>query len=453
MLLIKNFYLYSMNIPELYKIFQKYPRVTTDSRNPVPGSIFFALKGDNFDGNKFANDALKVCEYAIVDDSDVVSSDRYILVDNALETLQKLSNYHRSKFNIPIIGITGTNGKTTTKELTGKVLNKAYKTFVTQGNFNNHIGVPLSLLQINSDHEMAIVEMGASKPGDIKELCEIAAPTHGIITNVGKAHLEGFGSFETVMQTKGELYDYLYINNGTAFVNYDNEYLEDMNPPRKTIHYGVSRFTHCQGQIVAETPTVSFRWISTGEMVYDDAELDWSDKNRFIRLNLVGSYNFENALAAVCIGNFFDVADLDIKTALEEFVPGNYRSQLMKTDKNQLIVDSYNANPTSMKLAIDDFVKFKADAKVLILGDMLELGRVSNREHDVVVHYLSEMNNFEDVFYVGEEFLGLKDDSSPYWFKNVDELVEYLKKHKLTNKTILLKGSRGIQLEKVLPYL
>ncbi len=453
MLLIKNFYLYCMNITDLYKIFQKYPKITTDSRKPLPNSIFFAIKGENFDGNKFAEDALEVCRFAVVDDSDVVKNDRFILVDNALKTLQDLAKYHRSQFDIPVIAITGTNGKTTTKELTGKVLNKKYKTFVTRGNLNNHIGVPLSLLQITEEYEMAIIEMGASKSGDIKELCEIAAPTHGVITNVGKAHLEGFGSFETVMQTKGELYDYLYINNGTAFVNYDNEYLEDMNPPRKTIHYGVSRFTHCQGQIVKESPMVSFKWISTGEMVYDDAELNWSDNKRYIELNLVGSYNFENALAAVCIGNFFDVDDLDIKKALEEFIPGNYRSQLMQTENNQLIVDSYNANPTSMKLAIDDFIKFEANAKVLILGDMLELGRVSNREHDVIVHYLADSNNFEHVFFVGNEFLELKDDSTPYWFKNVDELSKHLETNKLKNKTILIKGSRGMKLEKVLPYL
>lgn len=442
-----------MKILELHKIFQRFPKICTDSRISEEDSIFFALKGENFDGNQFASEALKKCEYAVVDDPSVVKNDHYILVESVLSTLQNLAQYHRTFHKIPVIAITGTNGKTTTKELIARVLNKGYNTFSTSGNYNNHIGVPLSLLELNENHEIAVIEMGANKPGDIRELCEIVQPTHGIITNVGKAHLEGFGSFEKVMETKGELYDYLYVNNGTAFVNYDNEYLEDMNPPRKTIHYGISRFTHCQGQLITDSPFVSFRWISTGEMVYDDAELDWSDQNRYIELNLVGSYNFENALAAACIGSFFDVPDKKIKEALESYKPQNYRSQYLKTDRNVLIVDSYNANPTSMKLAIEDFVKFNADAKILILGDMLELGQVSSREHDVLIHYVKELNTFEDVYYVGNEFYSLKNDSTKHWYKSVDELKEILKKNGLKNKTILLKGSRKIQLEQLISSL
>ncbi|PLX14702.1 MAG: UDP-N-acetylmuramoyl-tripeptide--D-alanyl-D-alanine ligase [Salinivirgaceae bacterium] len=442
-----------MNIAKLYKIFKEYPLISTDSRNPKPDSIFFALKGESFDGNRFAKDALKVCKYAVVDDPEVVEDDRYLLVSSVLIALQNLSRFHRNHLDLPIIAITGTNGKTTTKELISAVLNKKYKAYSTVGNFNNHIGVPLSLLEITTEHELAVIEMGASKQGDIKELCEIAQPTHGIITNVGKAHLEGFGSFEKVMKTKGELYDFLYLNNGTAFVNYDDEYLEDMNPPRKTIHYGVSRFTHCQGQLINEYPFVSFKWIATGEMVYDDGELDWSAPENQIQLKLVGAYNYENALAAVCIGNYFDVDAKSMKEALEAYEPKNLRSQFKETDSNTLIIDSYNANPTSMKLALDGFAGYKVDNKILILGDMLELGRVSRREHDVLIHHISELEAFDDTYFVGEEFYNLKNEITQHWFKNVDELVAYFKDNPLKGKTILLKGSRGIKLEKVIDSL
>jgi UDP-N-acetylmuramoyl-tripeptide--D-alanyl-D-alanine ligase len=442
-----------MNIANLYELFKEHPYISTDSRNPKPGSIFFALKGENFDGNKFAEQALEVCKYAVVDDPEVVKDERYLLVNSVLYTLQNLSRFHRNHLDIPIIAITGTNGKTTTKELINSVLSQKYNVYSTKGNFNNHIGVPLSILEITSDHELAVIEMGASKQGDIKELCEIAQPTHGIITNVGKAHLEGFGSFEKIMKTKGELYDFLYLNNGTAFVNYDNEYLEDMNPPRKTIHYGVSRFTHCQGQLLNDYPFVSFKWIATGEMVYDDAELDWSNSENEIQLKLVGAYNYENALSAVCIGNYFDVEAVEIKKALENYQPTNLRSQYKKTKYNELIIDSYNANPTSMKLAVDGFAGYNVDHKILILGDMLELGRVSRREHDVLLHSISELKAFENIYLVGDEFLNLRNDLTSYWFKNVDELIVHFKKQPIKGKSILIKGSRGIQLEKVVDFL
>lgn len=442
-----------MNIEELYAIYEKYPKIITDSRKATAGSIFFALKGENFDGNNFAKDALNICQYAVVDNPDVAINERYILVDNVLHTLQNLAVHHRKQFDIPIIAVTGTNGKTTTKELIAEVLRMKYKVYATEGNLNNHIGVPLTLLKITGTYDMAIIEMGANKAGDIKELCEIAQPTHGIITNVGKAHLEGFGTFEKVMETKGELYDYLYIHEGTAFVNYDNEYLEDMNPPKKTIHYGVSRFTHCQGLIIKSIPAVNFRWIATGEMVYDDAELDWRAEERQIQLKLIGSYNFENALAAVCIGNYFDISDQAIKTALENYEPNNYRSQYIKTDQNVLVVDSYNANPTSMKISIDDFIQMEGNNKVLILGDMLELGRVSSREHDVLIHYVTELDNVEALYFVGSQFYELKQEDNAHWFRDVDELVSYVKAHPVKGKTIFLKGSRGITLEKILPLL
>ncbi len=442
-----------MSILELYKIFQQNPKICTDSRVAEPHSIFFALKGENFNGNKFAAEALEKCAFAVVDDPEIVLSERYLLVDDVLQTLQELAKTHRQQLSMPVIAITGSNGKTTTKELIANVLKKAYRVYSTKGNYNNHIGVPLSLLELSSEYEIAVIEMGANKPGDIRELCEIAQPTHGIITNVGKAHLEGFGTFEKIMKTKGELYDYLYVNDGIAFVNYDNEYLEDMNPPRKTIHYGVSKFTHCQGQLISDSPFVSFRWISTGEMVYDETDLDWSDKDRYVELNLVGSYNFENGLAATCVGSYFNVSERKIKAALESYKPDNNRSQYLKTENNVLIVDSYNANPTSMKLAIEDFVKFDANSKILVLGDMFELGKVSSREHDVLIHFIEELNTFEDVYYVGNEFYQLKNDSTRNWFKDVKALAAELKKNKLRNKTILLKGSRGMEMERLIPEL
>jgi len=443
-----------MDIAQLYNLYTEHSNVCTDTRNLISNSIFFALRGNNFNGNNFANKALTVCDYAVVDDPKVVQSEKYILVDNVLETLQNLALFHRKRLNIPVIAITGTNGKTTTKELVTKVLEQRYKVKSTRGNYNNHIGVPLTVLTITPDTQLAVIEMGASKIGDIKELCEIALPTHGIITNVGKAHLEGFESFENILKTKGELYNYLYENNGVAFVNYDNEYLEDMNPPRKTIHYGVSRFTHCQGILVDEIPFVSFRWVSTGEMVYDDADINWSSEDRYIKLKLVGKYNFENALAAVCVGTFFNIDDAEIKTALEAYQPLNNRSQHMQTEKNQLIVDCYNANPTSMKLSIESLLKFPNEPKVLILGDMLELGKVSSREHDVLIHWISELEGVSSVCFVGAQFYELKRDmSNAMWFASVVELHKFLSEQPISKSIILLKGSRGVKLEEVLGLL
>ncbi|MDA3867683.1 MAG: UDP-N-acetylmuramoyl-tripeptide--D-alanyl-D-alanine ligase [Salinivirgaceae bacterium] len=443
-----------MKIDDLYKLFLDHPKICTDTRILEPNSLFFALKGERFDGNIFAGKALEVCKYAVVDDPNVVKGESYILVDDVLSALQALAQKHRESISIPIIAITGTNGKTTTKELMASVLQTEFNTYATKGNLNNHIGVPLSILEIPLDCQMAIIEMGANKVGDIMELCQIAKPTHGVITNVGKAHLEGFGSFENIMRAKGELYDYLYVNGGTAFVNYDNEYLEDMNPPRKTIHYGVSRFTHCQGQIIKETPFLSFRWISTEELLYDDSELDWSASERAIQLKLVGKYNFENALAAVCVANFFNVDDIHIKNALEKYEPHNNRSQLLETATNKLIVDCYNANPTSMRLAIEVFLKFEGDSKIMILGDMLELGKVSTREHDVLTHYIADLPSIKYVYFVGGEFRSVADETKNFrWFSDVEELINFLQSSPIKNSTVLIKGSRGITLEKVLPVL
>ncbi|HON18897.1 MAG TPA: UDP-N-acetylmuramoyl-tripeptide--D-alanyl-D-alanine ligase [Salinivirgaceae bacterium] len=440
-----------MEIPALYKIFEKHRNISIDSRKDGQNGIFFALKGQNFDGNQFAAEALKTNAYAVVDDPSVALDNRYIVVDNVLNTLHDLAQYHRSHHNIPLIAITGTNGKTTTKELIAAVLSKKYKTYYTKGNLNNHIGVPLSILEITGETEIAVIEMGASRVGDISLLCSIAKPNYGIITNVGKAHLETFGSFEGVQRTKGELYQYLNSRNGTAFVNSDNEFLEDMNPPKKVISYGTSKFNHCQGILFDEPSLVKFAWISSNDMSDESPQIDWKNPNRIIQTKLFGKYNFENALAAVCVGDYFQVEDIAIKEALENYTPQNNRSQLHDTGNNRLIIDCYNANPSSMQSSITNFAQFPGENKLLILGEMLELGNVSQREHDVLLQTIEE-HGFTEVFLVGEGFHREKQTAFKY-FPNVDHLIEYLRSNPLKNHTILLKGSNGVKLEKVIAYL
>lgn len=439
-----------MNTPELYQIFLQYPTICIDSRKATKESLFFALKGDNFDGNKFARQALKKCAYAVVDDPDVVEDERYILVDDVLEKLQKLAAFHRKRLGTPIIAITGSNGKTTTKELIAAVMEKKYKVAYTQGNLNNHIGVPLSLLSMDKDHEFGIIEMGANHLGEIQLLCKITAPDFGIITNVGKAHLEGFGSLEGVKKAKGELYTYLYENDGTAFVNYDNEHLEDMKPPHNIIYYGTKDFTHCQGQIISNELFLNFKWITLDELSSDELVRDEEIRN--IKTKLVGDYNFENALAAVCIGEYFNVDPLSIKEAIENYRPKNNRSQLSVTSNNTLLLDYYNANPTSMHAAILNFVKLDYPDKVFILGDMLELGEASVREHGAVIGLLQELG-LSQVFLVGKNFSNYSEIEAFTFFADVESCMEYLKKNQIKAKQLLLKGSRGMQLEKLVPYL
>ncbi len=441
-----------MNTQTLYELFLKHPAICIDSRKAVSGSLFFAIKGENFDGNKFAEKALEKCDFAIVDDAEVVKNDKYILVDDALTKLQRLAKLHRKRLGIPIIAITGTNGKTTTKELIAKVMSKKYKVSYTQGNLNNHIGVPLTLLSFKHSHEFGIVEMGANHLGEIARLCKIIAPDYGIITNVGKAHLEGFGSFDGVKKAKAELYQYLYENDGVAFVNYDNEQLEDMKPPHSIIYYGTKGFTHCQGKIEKNGMTLSLRWIASDDLTNDDNIVDWTQEGKLIKTNLIGDYNFENVMAAICVGSNFNIDDNQIKTAIEEYTPNNSRSQLMKTAKNIVIVDSYNANPTSMKAALENFNKMKLDNKVVILGDMLELGTAGIREHGVIMSLLQEFK-FEQVFLVGKIFDNYNGQNGVQFFKNSSELSIFLSKNSLSNKNILIKGSRGMQFENVLTYL
>lgn len=439
------------SIEELYTIFEQHPVISTDSRKVIPGSLFFALKGTHFDGNRFASDALASSSFAVVDDPSVATDTRYIVVDNVLQTLQQLATYHRKKLDTTIIAITGTNGKTTTKELISRALAKEYQVIATEGNLNNHIGVPLTLLRMTNETDFGIIEMGASAMGEIAALCQIARPDCGIITNIGKAHLEGFGSFEGVKKAKAELYQYLYQNNGIAFVNADNPILEDMSPPKKSILYGTSKFTHCQGKLRKSGLFTEFNWISTDKMFYDEEPV-WDDERYLIKTQLYGYYNFENLLAAVCIADYFGVNPTLIKQALESYVPLNSRSQILKTQKNTLIIDNYNANPSSMAIAIENFAQLNSLPKCFIGGDMLELGKFAKSEHEAILDMI-ETQHFGKVFLAGPVFQSFSQKYSFEFFENAQELGLYLSKNILEGYCILIKGSRGIALEGVVPYL
>ncbi len=428
-----------MEINDLYTLYKQYPTITTDSRKCVPGSIFFALKGENFNGNQFATQALKEgCSYAIVDEADYVTDDkRIILVDNCLSTLQALAHYHRKALGLPIIGITGTNGKTTTKELTAACLAQKFNVLATEGNLNNHIGVPLTLLKLTSSHEIAIIEMGASHPGDIKELVEITEPNYGIITNVGKAHLQGFGSFEGVLQTKCEMYDFIRTHKGHIFIQHENLYLQPQSNGIEKTEYGISENLFISGSIIDCSPFLFF------EMKHNNISIK-------IQTQLIGSYNLTNALAAAAIAVYFGVKPNKIKDAIETYIPQNKRSQLQKTKYNTLIIDAYNANPTSMGAALDNFVQIKANHKAVILGNMGELGIESENEHRKIIGRLQEAN-FDKVLLSGNEFC--KIDNNFECFSSTNNLIEELKKNPLKGYTILIKGSRSTQLERCIEWL
>ena len=428
-----------MLIKTLYQIYKTHPTITTDSRKCTPGSIFFALKGENFNGNQFATQALKDgCSYAIVDEADYVTDDkRIILVDNCLSTLQALAHYHRKALGLPIIGITGTNGKTTTKELTVACLAQKFNVLATEGNLNNHIGVPLTLLKLTPSHEIAIIEMGASHPGDIKELVEIAEPNYGIITNVGKAHLQGFGSFEGVLQTKCEMYDFIRAHKGHIFIQHENLYLQPQSNGIEKTEYGISENLFISGSIIDCSPFLFF------EMKHNNISIK-------IQTQLIGSYNLTNALAAAAIAVYFGVKPNKIKDAIETYIPQNKRSQLQKTKYNTLIIDAYNANPTSMGAALDNFVQIKANHKAVILGNMGELGIESENEHRKIIGRLQEAN-FDKVLLSGNEFC--KIDNNFECFSSTNNLIEELKKNPLKGYTILIKGSRSTQLERCIEWL
>lgn len=425
-----------MEISELYSIFKEHPTVTTDSRDCPEGSLFFALKGESFNGNAFAEKALEQgCAYAIIDEKKFAKpgDNRYILTDDCLKTLQDLANYHRKQLGTTIIGVTGTNGKTTTKELISTVLSEKYNVLYTQGNFNNHIGVPKTLLRLTKEHEIAVIEMGANHPGEIKTLVNIVEPNYGIITNVGKAHLAGFGSFEGVIRTKGELYDYLREHDGKVFIHNENEHLKGISHDLSLIKYGTSDTENlcANGKVVSCTPFLNFKWRhGAGE---------WHEVNT----HLIGNYNIYNMLAAACIGLYFGVSQEQIDHALSNYIPSNNRSELSVTEHNKLIIDAYNANPTSMSAALVNFRDIEASPKMAILGDMKELGEVSNEEHQKVVDFL-KTTDIKDIWLVGDEFG--KTDCDYLKFKNVDEVKEEIGKRRPEGYYILIKGSNSTKL-------
>ncbi len=430
-----------MKIDTLYRIFIRNPEICTDSRNVSKGSIFFALKGESFNGNQFAAQALKQgSSYAVVDEQKYVTDERYILVDDVLSLLQQLALFHRMHFNIPVIAITGTNGKTTTKELIKSILINRHHVVSTYGNLNNHIGVPLSLLKIKDNTEIVIIEMGANHRGEIAKLCKLAIPTHGMITNIGTAHLEGFGNIETIVRTKTELYEYLDKNGGVIFFNKGNNILADhlSEISCEKISYG-GKSGNYSGIIYSSVPTLELKVLI--------------DNNSFaLKTNMFGAYNFENVLAAMCIGSYFSV---DIKTiidAIESFKPYNNRSQIVNTAINTLVCDAYNANPTSMKLAIDDFLLMNSVNKVLVLGDMFELGENTEKEHLELIKYVKD-KSFSRIYLIGKNFSAVNQTLQIPAFIDVDSFVKWLDKNPIKSSYILLKGSRGMKLEKVIDYL
>jgi UDP-N-acetylmuramoyl-tripeptide--D-alanyl-D-alanine ligase len=427
----------------IFQQYQKNPRVTTDTRQITTGDIFFALKGGNFDGNTFAKKALEMgAALAVVDDRSI-EGEGIVYVENGLLALQELARMYRRSLKIPFIGLTGTNGKTTTKELIVAALSSKYKVAATKGNLNNQIGVPLTILSIPSDAQIAVIEMGANHPLDIDELTSIAMPNFGLITNVGMAHLEGFGSFEGVKKTKGELYDFVKSVNGTIFLNSDNSHLVQMAQERKvasTVTYGMSKMGVEILTKDIDHPFLRLK-VNKGEM-----------KGGTLETQLVGDYNADNVLAAVTIGLHFNVSADLIKKALHEYTPTNNRSQLMRTSKNLVIVDCYNANPTSMEAAISNFTKFNVDNKIAILGDMLELGEASASEHTKIVN-LTKQLGVANLLLVGSEFVSVAGNTSAILFANSNELIEYLKANPIENSLVLVKGSRGIKLENALSLL
>lgn len=428
-----------MDIAQLYDLYlQNGMQATTDSRNCPAGSIFFALKGESFDGNKFAKAALdKGCSYAVIDEAEYAAEgdERFVVVDDVLTSFKEMAREHRRHFNIPVIGITGTNGKTTTKELIAAVLSKKYNVMYTQGNFNNDVGVPKTLLTLTDKHDIAVVEMGASHPGDIEKLVTYVEPTCGMITNVGRAHLQGFGSFEGVMRTKGELYDFLKQHNCKIFLNADNEYLCKMAAERgitDIISYGQKAVpVMVKGEVEECAPFLTFRFEVPG------------NETHAVASHLIGSYNIDNMLAAITIGLEFGVGIDDICSALESYIPSNNRSQFVETGRNKLIVDAYNANPSSMMAALQNFTLTKAENKMAILGDMRELGEVSNEEHQKIVDFIAK-SDIKNVWLVGSEFA--KIDCNFRKFNDVEEVKAAISSDMPQGYTILIKGSNSTKL-------
>jgi len=427
----------------LYAQYLNHPVICTDTRAISEGCLFFALKGDNFDANTFAVQALAAGAFlAIVDDPKFAGVENMLLVPDVLTMLQDLARYHRQQLNIPVIGLTGSNGKTTTKELINAVLSEKYSTYATKGNLNNHIGVPLTLLAIGHDIEIAVVEMGANHQLEIELLCSIAQPTHGLITNVGMAHLDGFGGFEGVKKGKAELYAYLKQHEGFAFINRDNQHLLEMSAAAgldKIVYYGTGTENAVSGTLIQSDPFLELSW-SAGK-----------EKTQTIT-QLTGSYNFENMLAAVCIGYFFGLNTLEIQSGIAGYNPKNNRSQLSKTERNTVICDFYNANPSSMLAAIDNLNAISGNNKVAILGDMFELGPESAVQHHLIVNHAAERTSGKLIF-IGKHFKAVEEADKGLFFDTPAEAGAYLKDNPIEQSLILLKGSRGMALEKLLPLL
>ncbi len=423
----------------IQKIYNAYlecnQKITTDTRNISKGCLFFALKGPNFNGNQFAKEAIKKgAKYAIIDEKEYHINDSTFLVEDVLDTLQALALFHRKKFKVPVIGITGTNGKTTTKELIGAVLSSKFNILITKGNLNNHIGVPLTILQLNKKHQIAIIEMGASKKGDIKELADISMPTHGIITNIGKAHLEGFGDIETIRKTKLELYNNIIENNGEIIVNQDDTFLLKQIPSHiKAYRYGSVGKDNIHGQVVSFNPSI-------------EVKITFENENIKAKTSLLGAYNLSNILAATVIGKVFNLKNENIISSIESYVPSNNRSQLINSINNTIIADCYNANPTSTLESLISLNLMKGTKKIAILGDMLELGEQSAIEHQLIVDFLVQKKI--DCLLVGSCYKATKSNFNK--FENTDLLIEYLKKNNIKEHIVLLKASRGIQLEKII---
>ena len=444
-----------MDIKELYQLYRQHPCITTDSRNCPEGSIFLALKGDKFNGNDYALQALeKGCSYAIVSEAPLSSPEgdpRLIVVDDTLQTFKDLAREHRRQFQIPMVGITGTNGKTTTKELIAAVLSTQYNVLATEGNFNNDVGVPKTLLRLTENHDIAVIEMGASHPGDIKTLVETAEPTCGLITSVGRAHLQGFGSFEGVCKTKGELYDFLVQHDLPLFINRDNEHLMNILKAQSSklkaqshpdiYYYGQSDNPDIliQGELIACDPFLRFRWRE------QDAEAGYTSDWMEVSTHLIGAYNLDNMLAAIIVGYVNNVPFADINRALEGYIPKNNRSQMTITEHNRLVVDAYNANPTSMQAAIENFRLMQVSPKMVILGQMAELGDVSQEEHQRVVNLLREAG-FDQVWLVGEEWKKCLESLNSQLFADVEEVKAAIRAEQPHDYCILIKGSNAVKL-------
>lgn len=419
-----------MNIEQLYQLYIKTYLADTDTRKVRKGSMFFALKGDNFNGNEFAAEALKSgASYAIIDEEKHNTFPNTILVSNALETLQKLANFHRKQLTIPIIALTGSNGKTTTKELINAVLSKKYETAATAGNLNNHIGVPLTLLSMTPKTEIGIVEMGANHLKEIEFLCSIAEPNYGLITNFGKAHLEGFGDFEGVIKAKSELYDFLRLNKGTVFMNTDDEL-----QLKQSAGINAIEFNNNVVKFMEANPFVKVQF-----------------KNSLIESNLIGKYNYNNIAVAVTVGNYFDISETDIKMAIEKYIPANNRSQLIQKGTNKIILDAYNANPSSMQAALENFAQLKDENKVVFLGDMFELGKDSKAEHEKIANLVTSYN-FSKVFLIGKAFSATKAKNA-FIYESYESFKNSTNYSNINHATILIKGSRGMALERLLDLL